>query len=379
MRENPTPHIDPSQSTYAGDNFVRHSGDYKDFTQVQRFAWDAQRSGGTQGADVVPVANPSQAELLHKQFREKKATLEQRRRAEILRKYGGAEHLDAGGEAHEAQLGATEHYVEYDAEGRVIKGLEKAAARSKYDEDVYPSNHSSVWGSFWTDGQWGYACCHQLVRSAYCLGEAGKRAAADAAAAAASAGALGSTAAGGAGDGAAAGGAADGDGGEPLSLLQKMTQMSEKEHAKMEKARRKQAEKEAKKKKKEFAEALKHEERAAKRRAKGLGGEETDDRKRKYNSESGEVTTEQHEAYLQKRLLADDPMAKYVAEDNDDNNNDDDESESESGSYSYSDSESSSSERRRRRKRRKKKEKRKSKHSKKKKSKSSKKKKRRHS
>ena len=70
MRENPTPHADPSQQTYAGDNFVRHSGAYKDFTQVQRFAWDASRSGG--GTDVVPVANPSQAELLHKQFREKK-------------------------------------------------------------------------------------------------------------------------------------------------------------------------------------------------------------------------------------------------------------------------------------------------------------------
>ena len=72
-------------------------------------------------------------------------------------KYGGAEHLDAGGEQHEAQLAATEHYVEYDAEGRVIKGLEKAKARSKYEEDIYPQNHKSVWGSFWQDGQWGYS------------------------------------------------------------------------------------------------------------------------------------------------------------------------------------------------------------------------------
>ena len=195
MRENPTPHADPTQQTYAGDNFVRHTGEYKDFTQVQRFAWDAARSAGGEAASVVPIANPSQvrmfglfffflnkhflrvffrivlrnawtktrfsfwtkAELLHRQFREKKATLQQRRRAALLDKYGGAEHLDAGGEAHEAQLAATEHYVEYDAEGRVIKGLEKAKARSKYDEDIYPQNHQSVWGSYWRDGQWGYA------------------------------------------------------------------------------------------------------------------------------------------------------------------------------------------------------------------------------
>ena len=35
----------------------------------------------------------------------------------------------------------------------------------------------SVWGSFWKDGHWGYKCCHQLVKEAYCTGEAGIEAA----------------------------------------------------------------------------------------------------------------------------------------------------------------------------------------------------------
>lgn len=43
-------------------------------------------------------------------------------------------------------------------------------ARSKYEEDVHPGNHTSVWGSWWHDGQWGYACCHQTIKNAYCTG-----------------------------------------------------------------------------------------------------------------------------------------------------------------------------------------------------------------
>ena len=43
--------------------------------------------------------------------------------------------------------------------------------KSKYEEDVYPGNHTSVWGSWYNreEGKWGYACCHQCVKNAYCL------------------------------------------------------------------------------------------------------------------------------------------------------------------------------------------------------------------
>lgn len=54
--------------------------------------------------------------------------------------------------------------------------MEKAKARSKYQEDVYVNNHTSVWGS-WFDrdaSAWGYGCCHSLVAGSYCTGEAGK-------------------------------------------------------------------------------------------------------------------------------------------------------------------------------------------------------------
>ncbi len=44
------------------------------------------------------------------------------------------------------------------------------------------NNHTSVWGSWWHDGTWGYACCHQTVKNSYCTGKAGERAAAETAA-----------------------------------------------------------------------------------------------------------------------------------------------------------------------------------------------------
>ena len=33
--------------------------------------------------------------------------------------------------------------------------------------------HAQVWGSFWHNGQWGYACCCQHVRNSYCTGATG--------------------------------------------------------------------------------------------------------------------------------------------------------------------------------------------------------------
>ncbi len=40
--------------------------------------------------------------------------------------------------------------------------LQENKARSRYEEDVLINNHSAVWGSYWKDGNWGYACCHQV-------------------------------------------------------------------------------------------------------------------------------------------------------------------------------------------------------------------------
>jgi pre-mRNA-processing factor SLU7 len=78
-----------------------------------------------------------------------------------------------------AAIVESERFVEYDEMGG-IKGAPKASAKSKYLEDVLNNNHTSVWGSWWSNFKWGYSCCHSMVKNSYCVGETGKRALEDA-------------------------------------------------------------------------------------------------------------------------------------------------------------------------------------------------------
>jgi len=59
--------------------------------------------------------------------------------------------------------------------GRVLKGQERAMAKSKYMEDVHPGNHSSIFGSWYCTrtNSWGYRCCHATHLNSYCTELAG--------------------------------------------------------------------------------------------------------------------------------------------------------------------------------------------------------------
>ena len=96
---------------------------------LQLFAWQA----AARGNDVHLNANPTQGELLHYEFKQKKEELKDTTKTSILAKYGGAKYLDSA--PKELRQGQTENYVEYSRTGQVIKGREKAKARSKYPED----------------------------------------------------------------------------------------------------------------------------------------------------------------------------------------------------------------------------------------------------
>uniref|UniRef100_A0A8C9XX63 Pre-mRNA-splicing factor SLU7 n=1 Tax=Sander lucioperca TaxID=283035 RepID=A0A8C9XX63_SANLU len=169
MRENPYSNtgMNPDEVGYAGDNFARYSGATVTMAQTQLFAWEAYE----RGSEVHLQADPTKLELLHRSFKVKKEDFKEKQRDSILEKYGGEEHLDAP--PRELLLAQTEDYVEYSRHGAVLKGLEKAVARSKYEEDVLINNHTCIWGSFWKDGFWGYKCCHSMVKQSYCTGETG--------------------------------------------------------------------------------------------------------------------------------------------------------------------------------------------------------------
>ena len=179
MREDPLPN--KPDAAYHGDNFQRSSGDTNHFRALNLHSVHASE----RGQDIHMQGAPSQAEQLYREFRNRKEKLEEKISGRILDRYGdasaNASAAAEGGSAmlereREMLLGQTEAYVEYDRAGRVVRGTEAPAAASRWEEDVLVNNHTSVWGSFWADGAWGYACCRQMVKNSWCTGAAGRRA-----------------------------------------------------------------------------------------------------------------------------------------------------------------------------------------------------------
>ncbi|XP_078589474.1 pre-mRNA-splicing factor SLU7-like [Branchiostoma floridae x Branchiostoma japonicum] len=293
MRENPYKNKHLEEVSYAGDNFVRQTGDTVKMAQEQLFAWEA--SG--KGTDVHLQADPTKLELLHKEFKVKKDDYKQNQKGSILEKYGGAEHLEAP--PKQLLLAQTEDYVEYSRHGTVLKGQEKAVTKSKYEEDVLINNHTAIWGSYWRDGRWGYRCCHSFVKMSYCTGEAGKQVARME--------------------------MADmelrnfGEDQEeedeeeaPKSLLEQHQEELKKNKKKKKKERLDAEEKEKRDKEKKLKKALKAEEERDRSYQEIM---KLDERKRPYNSlaaDSHEVTEEELEAFRIKRANYDDPMKNML-------------------------------------------------------------------
>jgi len=158
--------------------FQRPTGDAAEFEKLQKFAWQSERAGG----DVHLQANPTEGEIRHKKLKEEAQKQRTAVRSSVLDKYGGAEHLAA---PPKELLKSTEQFVEYTKTGEIVKGKEASSTKSQYAEDgistisirfncvVYRNNHTSVYGSWFRDGQWGYACCHQVHKNSYCTGVAG--------------------------------------------------------------------------------------------------------------------------------------------------------------------------------------------------------------
>lgn len=287
MRADPTPGLNPDDKDFAGDNFVRFTGDVAKLAQMELHTI----RGASLGQNLPHLqAEPSRAEALFKDIEGKKKRLEERRKAAIIDKYGGQEHTKA--EEVLKGVGQTEAYVEYGRDGRVLKGTKPVVPVSKYPEGVLEDNHTAIWGSFYKDGRWGYACCHQVQRHAYCTGDDGKKAAEETEKEMAERVAVA---------------AAKRD---TKSLVD---QWKEKEVAKEAEQLppAKQAELE-RKKQREIEKEMRRQEREEKENAE-------DDRGRGYNSlqRSGkpeEMTETVMEAYRLRRQLADDPMAKFLSE-----------------------------------------------------------------
>ncbi|CAG8265296.1 unnamed protein product [Penicillium salamii] len=162
---------DQASALVAEENFVRASGDAAEFEKAQQYAWESQEKGHPQ---LHIQANPTSGEVLRKKEKEDSEAKRTAHRKALMEKYGGDEHAQPSA-LRDTMVVENERFVEYDESG-AIKGAPKKATRSKYPEDVMVNNHSSVFGSWWYQFKWGYACCCSTVKNSYCTGEDGKRA-----------------------------------------------------------------------------------------------------------------------------------------------------------------------------------------------------------
>lgn len=163
---------DAAAALVAEEGFLRASGDAAEFEKAQKYAWESQEKGGDTKMHLQ--ANPTAGEYYRRKEKEEAEAKKAAHKKMLLEKYGG-EVNPAAAKLREAAVTESEKYVEYDESG-AIKGAPKAIAKSKYPEDVLINNHTSVWGSWWSNFKWGYACCHSMIKNSYCTGEAGKQA-----------------------------------------------------------------------------------------------------------------------------------------------------------------------------------------------------------
>jgi pre-mRNA-processing factor SLU7 len=160
---------DQAAALVAEEGFVKKSGDAAEFESAQRYAWEASERSGPK---LHLQANPTAGEFMRKKEKEDSTVRKEAHRKALLEKYGDQPDSTS---IKKLTLTESERYVEYDAKGG-IKGAIKAKLKSKYPEDILINNHTSVWGSWWSDFTWGFACCHSIVRNSYCTGEDGKKA-----------------------------------------------------------------------------------------------------------------------------------------------------------------------------------------------------------
>ncbi|KAF2482070.1 Pre-mRNA splicing Prp18-interacting factor-domain-containing protein [Neohortaea acidophila] len=161
----------------AEDGFQRASGDAAEFERAQTYAWETQERGD--GDKIHLQANPTEALLIRKRKAEEDLEKKAAQKKALLDAYGSQDTVAKPNPLKGAGVTSNETYVEYDERGK-IKGVPEKKEKSMYAEDVLINNHTAVWGSWWRDFKWGYACCHSIVKNSFCTGEEGKAAAEEA-------------------------------------------------------------------------------------------------------------------------------------------------------------------------------------------------------
>ncbi|ODQ68332.1 hypothetical protein NADFUDRAFT_81328 [Nadsonia fulvescens var. elongata DSM 6958] len=141
-----------------------------------------------QGIGMHLQANPTEsAQLIKRLARDEQERVEKKRK-ELTAKYGDVEQASGNPKRMRRELTVkpvtgvdpdrldetrsttvNSHNVESKMAPARATSSHSDSSASKYEEDVHVGNHSSVWGSYWKDGAWGYACCQSLDKRSYCM------------------------------------------------------------------------------------------------------------------------------------------------------------------------------------------------------------------
>jgi len=70
---------------YAGENFMRYTGEVAEANEAQVFAWQAR----CKGIDIHSLAEPTRLESLKREFEQQKEQNKSSVQNELLEKYGG--------------------------------------------------------------------------------------------------------------------------------------------------------------------------------------------------------------------------------------------------------------------------------------------------
>lgn len=160
--------------------FIRKLTDKaEEHDRYRRLAEEAMERGENIHMEKGPTATLLELKRQEEAKKEKEARL----KTGLLNKYGGEEHFvkyrpkeveeipkerdpNVAKEVEIADVPSVPSVPAIPTEERIVK--------SRYEEDVFPGNHTSVWGSHWKDFTWGYACCHSTIKQSYCTGTKGK-------------------------------------------------------------------------------------------------------------------------------------------------------------------------------------------------------------
>lgn len=169
MREDPFAgtgkNLHDDNNHYKGENYYNNTDEAIESKKLEIFAWETYK----RGENVHFNAQPTQLELLYREFLSKKKKLIKKKEEDILKTYK-CENVASKDATPGEELTQSEVYTEYKPVDQVDPKVKRIKIMSRYEEDIHLFDHSSVFGSYYDRDKkkWGYRCCRSTNKFEKC-------------------------------------------------------------------------------------------------------------------------------------------------------------------------------------------------------------------